>query len=184
MHHSMPCASNDVFFKGCPHRLHFPCSSSGNGATWRGSLGSWDGKKRGPRLCGLQNQLWRQTKAAVPHAAQVAKAGWQASGIVGLKVCFCEADLVVGWRKPPRLGLNTVHRISSPLCTWAEKRPATERCRCRLDQHAPTSNILATQYTQDYKLALSKLCELRVQVLQHWLTAKQVCPSLRPTLSH
>lgn len=34
------------------------------------------------------------------------------------------------------------------------------------------------QYTQDYKLALSKLCELRVQVLQHWLTAKQVGPRL------
>lgn len=27
---------------------------------------------------------------------------------------------------------------------------------------------------QDYKLALSKLCELKVQVLHHWLTAKQV----------
>lgn len=30
------------------------------------------------------------------------------------------------------------------------------------------------QYTQAYKLALSKLCELRVQVLQHWLTVDQV----------
>eukprot|EP00752_Nemacystus_decipiens_P004848 g4411.t1 len=34
------------------------------------------------------------------------------------------------------------------------------------------------QYTQDYKLALSKLCELRVQVLQHWLTAKQVITTM------
>eukprot|EP00903_Cladosiphon_okamuranus_P017705 g16304.t1 len=34
------------------------------------------------------------------------------------------------------------------------------------------------QYTQDYKLALSKLCELKVQVLQHWLTAKQVITTM------
>ncbi|CAB1105776.1 unnamed protein product [Ectocarpus sp. CCAP 1310/34] len=31
-----------------------------------------------------------------------------------------------------------------------------------------------SQHVQDYKLALSKLCELKVQVLHHWLTAKQV----------
>lgn len=31
-----------------------------------------------------------------------------------------------------------------------------------------------SQYVQDYKLALGKLCELKVQVLHHWLTAKQV----------
>lgn len=34
--------------------------------------------------------------------------------------------------------------------------------------------ICNLKYTQDYKLALSKLCELRVQVLQHWLTVEQV----------
>lgn len=40
----------------------------------------------------------------------------------------------------------------------------------------PFETFVAAQYTQDYKLALSKLCELRVQVLQHWLTAEQVGP--------
>lgn len=34
------------------------------------------------------------------------------------------------------------------------------------------------QYTQDYKLALTKLCELRVQVLRHWLTVEQVSRSV------
>ncbi|CAM9219645.1 unnamed protein product [Ectocarpus fasciculatus] len=34
------------------------------------------------------------------------------------------------------------------------------------------------QYAQDYKQALSKLCELKVQVLRHWLTAKQVITTM------
>ena len=34
--------------------------------------------------------------------------------------------------------------------------------------------MIKQQYTQDYKLALSKLCELKVQVLRHWVTVEQV----------